>query len=385
MNVSSLFTISGRFEHLTMAYNAFQKTGQLGFYDNGQLAPFGVDDDLGIYFIIPRLATWLGLSLKTTMLLFFYGLLLGSAVIALVSFSLIYPSRMRAGLNVLWLGGLGSVYFNLVDTPKMYVVVPLALIPLSMYFLFTRTAIDKKTLLFLLFAGVVGMGGHFIRAYAGASSLLFIGTLILTNTSSWYKKVYMVAIVVLGMLVSLFIFNRAYAQYISYTNTAFPQTLIKAKRHPFWHSVYAGLAFLSVSRDHGFVGPFSDIDPLYKIAETHPGLDSSTPAYEQAVKHEAFATFLNKPGFVIKTLSAKFGVMLMMFLVYANLGILAACMYRKPWRLELAFGIALFFSSLYGLLIIPDIAYCLNFVTCSVLYGITSTNHALDQRRKLAP
>jgi hypothetical protein len=85
------------------------------------------------------------------------------------------------------------------------------------------------------------------------------------------------------------------------------------------------------------------------------------------------------PVFVVGTLLAKFGAVLVYFLFAANFGLLAAIRYPKPWSVEVAFGVAIAFNALFGLLAVPRLAYLEGFIAFAMLYGVISLDTALHQ------
>jgi glycosyl transferase family 2 len=59
--------------------------------------------------------------------------------------------------------------------------------------------------------------------------------------------------------------------------------------------------------------------------------------------------------------------------------LLCAVQYPKSWSLELAFWCSLGFSSLFGLLVIPNPRYLLGYIAFAVLYGVVSIDHAIER------
>ena len=68
----------------------------------------------------------------------------------------------------------------------------------------------------------------------------------------------------------------------------------------------------------------------------------------------------------------------MLFLIkYANIGLLAAFLYPKNRRLELAFFAALLFQTSFGIMVLPNEWYLLGFISFATLYGVVSINEAI--------
>ena len=77
------------------------------------------------------------------------------------------------------------------------------------------------------------------------------------------------------------------------------------------------------------------------------------------------------------TFFAKIGILLMYLVIFANVGLVAAFFYPKPWQIECAFWGALATSSLFSILVLPTIEYSLGFIAFATLYGIVSINYYL--------
>ncbi len=87
---------------------------------------------------------------------------------------------------------------------------------------------------------------------------------------------------------------------------------------------------------------------------------------------------------MVETLIAKFGVVLIYFLLAANFGLLAAIRYLKPWAVEVAFVAGLAFNALFGLLAIPRLSYLEGLIAFAMLYGVMSLDVALQKSNALA-
>jgi hypothetical protein len=69
----------------------------------------------------------------------------------------------------------------------------------------------------------------------------------------------------------------------------------------------------------------------------------------------------------------------MLVLLAGNFGLLAALYSRRPRSLDLAFWIAIGFSALPGLLVVPAPKYLLGCMALVVLYGLVSIDYAIQQ------
>jgi hypothetical protein len=152
------------------------------------------------------------------------------------------------------------------------------------------------------------------------------------------------------------------------------------RQHPFWHTVYIGLGYLS--NDYGLA--YKDIVAAKKAHELAPDAPYCSPEYETALKTAVIDLLRKDPVFVVGTLLAKFGAVLVYFLFAANFGLLAAIRYPKSWAVEVAFVAGLAFNALFGLVAVPRLSYLEGFIAFAMLYGVISLDVALQKSNALA-
>lgn len=122
-----------------------------------------------------------------------------------------------------------------------------------------------------------------------------------------------------------------------------------------WPIIYRGMGFI-----HGKIDGFEDsviieylkknghdVEPIYLTKENN-----------QIIKNEVLNTFKNDPGFFLRLYSAKFGVIIFYFFIFANIGIVNLVKnYKNKFFLFFSFFISFCIYSLPPLIATPHIGY----------------------------
>jgi hypothetical protein len=191
------------------------------------------------------------------------------------------------------------------------------------------------------------------------------------------RKVVFAITVALGFVLAMAMFSVAIRQRDAYLTTKEGTYRPVIARHPMWHTIYAGLGFLQ--NDYGM--KYDDSVPFAEVKSLDPHAEYLSPEYERVLEREVLSFTAAHPKFVAGTLVVKLGVLLLTFLICANLGLIAAVRYAKPWPIEIAFVVGLLFTSLPSVLAVPRISYLLGYIAFGTLYGIISLDYALQRRR----
>jgi hypothetical protein len=368
-----------RYEHLMYALEGYKKTGVALIEHDGQsLLPSFTCDDIGLYCLIPKLATFLGISLDTSLALFFYGLGSIAFLSGLVGFFFLYRSGFSRAISFIGLVLLAFVSSRFMDVYQLYTITAVACIPWILYVM--QKKVTRDSLIFSFLTGI-GLGtAHYIRTHSGTAVLLFFCILAVTYLKeTWQKKIALVGCLFLGAAIPVIYFKSTYNTYVRYAQKHLPEKKIGESQHPLWHPLYLGFGFLN----NPFGIQFDDsvahkkvmsIDPTILPSDPYP-----SPHSEKLLRAEVLSLIKHHPLFVINTLFAKLGVLLFYFLVFANFGVIAAFLYPLPWQILLAFACALGFNSLFVLMTMPFFCYMLGFFSCSTLFGIASINNLVEQ------
>lgn len=368
--------MSIRLDTLSRTLEAYRTTGVslVQRYPHGGLGPAGVDDDPGLYYVVPKLAAWFHVPVGQAAAGFFYALC-AVALAAGVAGLLLY-SRTTIGRTF----GVVALVFAAVMAARVgdvYVALAAVAIACAPWLLWiAKRDTARASLIGLPVIGVAAAASNLLRSQSGTAILVFGAALLLLPARRWRDRLRDIGLLVLGAA----IIWAAFAG-VAHQRDAFLASQPGAHRaddigHPFWHSVYIGFGYLP----NPYVGSYDDAVGLAKARQIDPSVMMYSKRYEQILRDQVLALVLTHPGFVAKTVAAKAWMMTTWLLVFANVGLLAAVLARKPASVDVAFGLALAFEALFGLLIIPRSTYALGFMAFAALYAAVSVE-ALAARR----
>lgn len=372
-----MFFMSCRLEYLKAALTGYLHTGvPLVAYQGQNFVPFSsLADDMGLYYFVPRVAHYLHISTEQAIYTFFYTLIGAAALTGLIGFFKLFKSAISRVIATVGVAGISLLTARMVDVYVAYEVAVVGLIPLFLWFAL-QNKVTKKFMAWMFMSGVVIGLCHYIRAYSSVATLIFMLTLMLLYMRAHFKqKLLLVAALCVGLSVPVLYSNYIFKQYTHYIQTHEPQALAQGKAHVFWHAVYLGFSFLS--NDLGIV--WDDKCGAQKALTISADAVYPSQKYETVMKYEVFNLVKHHIKFVLYTLFAKLGILLMYLVLFANIGLLAAWCYRKPWQIEFAFLLALGFNALFGVLVMPFPQYLLGFIAVAAMYGIYSIGYALER------
>lgn len=365
-----------RYIHLQHAFEGLKRTGiPLIEFNGTELLPSFTGDDLGIYIVIPQLALWLGISIDAAIALFFNGLFLIAFVVGLIGIFYAYRSwlqRFIATVGIFLLTRLVRGY----NVYGFYAFGFMALTPWLFYF--AKNNSKKYTLhIFFLIAGFICGFGHYMRAYSTGALALFLLIQIFAMHISKARKLSLISCMIIGLLLSVSYFSYAYNTYARYTNEYLSHYKVGQKQHVFWHAVYLGFGFLNFCNTDEIV--WNDSCAERKVKSIEPNLTiETTDAYEAVLKNEVYKLVKHKLRFVLFTIFAKLGILFLYLVQYANVGLLAAIFYHKPFMTDFSWFVALAFNGIFPLMTMPFIEYSLGFIAVATCYGIVSINYAFE-------
>jgi hypothetical protein len=368
-----------RLIHLQNTFLGYIKTGiPLIEWNGSQLIPTFSADDIGIYIIIPKLAHLLQISIETAISLFFYSLLLIPACIGMIGFLKYYkalPQKVIACIIILLLCrkaySVGDVYLT-------YYACTVAVIPWALYF----AQRQKTDFIFYFHMFMIGLYAgflQFIRAYSSLGIILFSALLYalhMPSCSTWKSR--SLLLVMLGLSIPYAYFSYQYNCSVHYMNNNTNIAHIGDNKHVFWHNIYLGFGLLKPGNSDNIT--YDDAYAFNKAQQVNNNLVlHDTKEYEAVIKQEVLNLLQHNIRFVLFTIFAKIGIMLLYLLQYANIGLIAAYLYRKSWKIELPFFICALYYMLFPILTMPTVTeYVLGFISCATLYGLVSINHVLE-------
>ncbi len=368
------------YRHLALQYSVagyLRAKVALVAFDGTKYLQAGFSDDPGIYYFIPRLALWSGLSLEKAIDLFFGGILAVSFLAGIIGFLATlrtWPLKLWAAFALCMLCWFsyrkGDVYIAL-SAPAV------AVVPWFLHLLRKNTA-GAGTAAFLLGVGLLVGFTNQVRSYAATSLVIFIVILVAFELKSTRaRKLILLAALLAGMALPIAYFHKLIAQRDAYLINAQPGYTRTVDEHPIWHTVYTGLGFTK----NPYVAGYRDEVAAEAVSAISPSTPYLSAEYERILRDESLRIARQHPLFILVTLIAKLRIVLFLLLCWCNAGLLAAALYPKGWAMESAFWGALVFSSLFGIIAVPQVQYMLGFMAFATLYGIVSLDYALERRR----
>jgi len=360
--------MSGRFDELEHTLLGLQKTGVplIACYD-GHFTACGSGDDLGAYYLIPKIALMLNVPLHQAVNLFYGAIVIVALLAATVGAMLLFQTKLlrtTAFLALLVLSGL-SFYYG--DVYIVTAAIPMVLVPWLLYLV--RRPNVRLLACFCFGLGIILQFANIFRLHSGTAPLIFaVIVLWATYTLSWRARTILPLVILAGMGLSWGFFQSAESQRDRFLRSRTASYSPPSDAHAIWHSVYIGFGFLG----NPWVPEYSDAVAIAKVKSISPKAGFVSPEYHRILQAETLRFIRQHPRFVAWTVFVKISVILMYLLLGANYGLLAAIRCRRPQVYSKAFWAALSFSSLNGILTYPRISYLLGFLTFAVLYGLVS-------------
>jgi len=343
-----------------------------------------ISDDAGLYYLLPKLAHLFHLAPSEAWAVWFFAILILSFGVGIYGTMHLLKTLPAKILYFIELSFLGALIIKYGDIYQIAPCLALAAVPLLLQNLCSERG-DRalwRDATALGTAGFIFGLAHLVRSHSATGLMLFVIILLLFGTAvrAWHKRLLLVAIVLIGFMLPLLYMNHVADMRDAFLKAHQPNYHPVLRQHPFWHTVYIGLGYLS--NDYGLA--YKDIVAAKKAHELAPDTPWYIPQYDAALKTAVIDLLRKDPVFVVGTLLAKFGAVLVYFLFAANFGLLAAIRYPKPWAVEVAFVAGLAFNALFGLVAVPYPTYLEGFIAFAMLYGVISLDVALQKSNALA-
>jgi hypothetical protein len=373
---SHVVLMGDRYVWLTDAYNAGQRTGvPLVGYFNGRAVPAPCADDTGLYYLVPLVARLTHSSVDSSLNWVLLGTLFGAAVLGWVGVWIGAAKVWQRAFGILTIGAATYAAAKVSDVYIMQAATVLAIVPWAL-FLFVNRDDSRVRDLFLFAAGLFLGVAQWIRTHSGTPVILFLLVLIFGCSLRPGRKLLLVAGLIAGFVLPIFysrIILRERDQYLrSVDADYYPQR----SQHVFWHTAYIGLGYLN----NPYVPAWRDAVGAETVAAVAPQVIFGSAEYESILKERVIEIFHKDRYFIAYTFAAKLGVIAVMLLATAGLGIVASIFYPKGLVVETAFWLAMAFAALGGFVGIPIPQYLLGMITLAILYNYVSVCYAVDHR-----
>jgi hypothetical protein len=360
---------------LRATYAAWNKTGYplLALSNDGTILPLeqGHGGDAEIFYFVPYLARTFCLSLSDALWWWDTGVAASGGLIALAGFFFLTQTKVEKLVVLLGITGISLTAWMI---GNLYLAPFFAFCFFPWVFVLLKNKSFKSLFCYWVLAGFVSAFMGSVRMYAGCALLIGGLLAVFLNTRKVWLTVVCSFCMLCGFGTYSFWFSSVMVQRNAYLDTQGISYGHYTLKHVFWHSIYIGLGF--IRNDSGLY--YADDCANKKAEEIQPGIAFNSPEYDQLLKHETIKVCKNQFQFVLRVLFAKCGVLLFYLFKFANVGLICAWFYRKPWFIEISYFFALCFNALPGLLTVPEAYYLVGFLTVATFYGVHSIVWALQ-------
>jgi hypothetical protein len=365
-----------RYAFLQQTLKGLRETGHPLIADyGGGFAPAEHGDDAGLFYIVPLLANSFGFNLGKAIDVFLAGMLVIAFLVGTGGLFLFLTSWLGRIIGLVGMFLVSRVSLSAGDVYIFESAVVMLLVPWFLYFSRERKS-SRAFMVFAFFAGFSAAFSNLIRNHSGTAVLIWAICIVAFYLNcSRAQKLLLVTCMVAGCLIPELYFHGLLARRNSLLLRDSSESMQLSGRHVFWHSVYIGFGFLS----NDLVPAYRDEVGIEKVHSISPQAHYLSSEYEDVLRGEVINLIKHHKSFVVLNLAAKLGVITAVVLVSANLGLIAALKYPKPWPLELAFWAAIGFTALPGILVVPYRSYMLGSIAFGFLYGIVSIQNAIDR------
>lgn len=345
------------------------------FYPAGYF-PVGHADDHGTFFAIPKIAYAFNLPIESAVNAFYYSVIGLSVIVGILGCSIYFRSWAARFVAAAWLIGFAATTATYAD---VYLISPCVVIASVPWVLWTAQRPFRPSVLLGIgvLLGLVVAVSNLMRAHTGTAVLLLaIPSIGLATQFSRRLRLgfFTLAAIAFGCV-------NLYQAHLMRQADAFvqehsPENISsRTSSHLFWHSIYIGLGFLRNS--HGI--EYKDTIAMKLAERLAPEAEYLSRDYDAVIRNQFIDLYRRDPMFVWQAWFAKSGVVLLMYLVHANAGLLAVWFSALPWRVLMGLFAATAFSALPGILVMPYEVYLLGMWAWATLLAILSIGSVLDR------
>ncbi|MGQ9805590.1 MAG: hypothetical protein ACUVRP_05870 [Chlorobiales bacterium] len=367
-----------RFQELSEAVAGFERTGisLVSMRGDSLIPTAGYTDDVGMYYLASKLAHLFDLSAAKAWDLFFFLMIIPSFTIGF--FGMMNALETR-GAKVFYGAMVLVLFVTVYLSGDIYALSPSLTVLILPYLIRFSKSDSKPRVIHWVMWGLFGIGimlAHLIRAHS-ATAIVLVLVVLLFFGKRWTmrEKLTSLAAIAIGMLSVVMFFKSRYAERDAYLAKFQTDYVAPPQVHPFWHNVYIGFGFLD--NDYGI--RYQDEIAFKKAKEISPTVFLLGDEYERILRDETIALLKKNPLFVVRTVSAKAGVIGFYLLLFMNIGLFCAVRYGLKWQMELALLSGMAFNALPGILAVPYIPYLTGSFAFAVIYGAMQLDQALKE------
>jgi len=367
-----------RFQELSEAVEGFERTGValVSVRGDSLIPTAGYTDDVGMYYLASKLASLFHLSAAAAWDLFFFLIIIPAFLIGFVGMMRILETRLAKFFGAAMVSVLFVTVYLSGDIYALSPSLTVALVPYLIRWSKSDSKMSIKHGVWFLLLGVLIMLAHLTRAHSATAIVLMVGVLFFFEKRWQLKERWIsLALIAVGILSVWIFFKTRLAERDAYLSKLQPNYVAPPQAHPFWHNVYIGFGFLE--NDYGI--RYQDQIAYDKAKEILPTVVLLSDDYERILRDETFALVKKNPLFVVRTVSAKAGVIGFYLLLFMNIGLFCALRYGLNWQMEIALWAGMLFNTLPGFLAVPYIPYLTGSFAFAVIYGAMQLDQALKK------
>ncbi|MFT6765287.1 MAG: hypothetical protein ACJAZS_000162 [Alteromonas naphthalenivorans] len=323
-------------------------------------------DDAGLFLYIPYLSYFLNIKSLNAEILFIQIVAFVFLIISFWGVSLC-SSTLKGSLFASVLLILCSYKISMMRDVYIGYIIPF--IPIMLFF----GALEKRNKVYFMISsflvGLLGFVGSLIRSFA-SWPVFILFFLIGCFSPRFNKKEKFGALLffLIGYGIPYVHYQWALSQQKSFLQS-YGVVSSQNYQHIFWHNIYISFGFLQNS--HGITWEDGCNDRAIK--KINPKLGVGGLEGEEITKNMIINLFQKDRHFVLTSLFARFGIVMMFFLIWFGwVGLICAYLVPKSWYYELAFLLAFGCSAAPGVLTIPCFEYLAGFIVCVVIYTVLS-------------
>lgn len=366
-----LVLMQTRADQLERTYTGLVETNHLLVQSfNGRLSPAGVSDDIGLYLFAPPLARALGINPVDAASWLLIAMLVVGACVGILGWLLTLKTNPARLASVAAYAVLGALGLKFGDVYVASVAAVLAVVPWTLW-LWSRPPRVATTVAIAAPLGIWIGQSNLVRAHSGTTVLVFlvVGTLLLRGARPNWKAA-MIAAVLGGLLLTTAASYGVVQSRNAFLSQREDVLIVERAGHPFWHTVYIGLGYLS--NQHGIT--YLDENAIEKVRERDRDIVYLSEEYEATLRQEVVSLALRDPRFVLSTVFAKAGVLEGIFLLLAGWAVRPALRRRKPHWVDLAFFASMFFAALPAIVAVPHIEYITGYIAVVLLWTVATAD-----------
>lgn len=346
----------------------------VSFHD-GSYSPSGYADDLGIYYFIPTLAKFGGLSIEFAIECFFNALLLVGFLISIYCFFSVFKrfsSRLISFIGLFLLTFVVVPLFLDVYVGSFFAIVT----TISLFTLYEQKNGKWKWVFPTCFAGIIAGYCNFIRCHSGTGAILFILVyLTIYQKIRIQKKIFLIALLALSIAIPYLHFALLEKQRDAFLTEKDPNYCPIPAVHPKWHSIYIGFGYLT----NKYRIEYNDTISFEKAKSVNPNILYHSKEYEKILRNECFYLFRSDPIFILKTVLAKTFKLLIKLILFFNVGLFALFYVKPSFRFFAPFIVSGLFYALPGILTMPATAYVSGMVSLATLLALILIGLAIEK------